>query len=75
MCAYATAAKPNMNHCPLCHENLSTGEDGWKDHLMSREGCKQNPRRLLALNKQPAGGMDLGGEEGGGRFLRMHGEV
>ncbi|XP_076451911.1 centrosomal protein of 104 kDa-like isoform X2 [Babylonia areolata] len=49
-------AKASMNHCPLCHENVSTGEDGWKDHLMSRDGCKQNPRRLLALNKQPAAG-------------------
>ncbi|KAL8583520.1 hypothetical protein ACOMHN_054836 [Nucella lapillus] len=49
-------AKTSISHCPLCHENVPTGEDGWKDHLMSRDGCKQNPRRLLALNKQPAGG-------------------
>ncbi|XP_059170552.1 centrosomal protein of 104 kDa-like isoform X3 [Physella acuta] len=48
-------SKSGTNHCPLCHENISAGEDGWKDHLMSRTGCKQNPRRLLALNK-PAGG-------------------
>ncbi|XP_055864407.1 centrosomal protein of 104 kDa-like isoform X2 [Biomphalaria glabrata] len=47
--------KTGQNHCPLCHENISSGEDGWKEHLMGRTGCKQNPRRLLALNK-PAGG-------------------
>ncbi|KAL3861939.1 hypothetical protein ACJMK2_007949 [Sinanodonta woodiana] len=50
------AAKPSMNHCPLCHQNISAGEDGWKDHLMGKDGCKQNPRRLLALNKQPPQG-------------------
>ncbi|KAH9514057.1 hypothetical protein Btru_030100 [Bulinus truncatus] len=50
-----TPSKSGLNHCPLCHENISSGEDGWKDHLMGRTGCKQNPRRLLALNK-PAGG-------------------
>nr|KAG5692452.1 hypothetical protein BaRGS_010162 [Batillaria attramentaria] len=49
-------AKSNMSHCPLCHENVSSGEDGWKDHLMTRDGCKQNPRRLITLNKQPAAG-------------------
>ncbi|PVD36984.1 hypothetical protein C0Q70_03977 [Pomacea canaliculata] len=47
------SAKPNMNHCPLCHENLLQGEEGWKEHLMGHDGCKQNPRRLLAVNKQP----------------------
>lgn len=45
------AAKPGMNHCPLCHQNHVAGEDGWKSHLMAKDGCKQNPRRLLALNK------------------------
>lgn len=43
-------SKQGLNHCPLCHENIPTGEDGWKEHLMGRQGCKQNPRRLLALN-------------------------
>ncbi|XP_046376699.2 centrosomal protein of 104 kDa-like isoform X4 [Haliotis rufescens] len=47
-------AKAAMNHCPLCHQDISNGEDGWKEHLMGQSGCKQNPRRLLALNKQPA---------------------
>ncbi|XP_060603860.1 centrosomal protein of 104 kDa-like isoform X3 [Ruditapes philippinarum] len=45
------AAKSGMNHCPLCHQNHISGEDGWKNHLMAKDGCKQNPRRLLALNK------------------------
>lgn len=57
-------AKSNMGHCPLCHENLPDGEDGWKDHLMSRDGCKQNPRRLIAVNKGPAPG---GGSKGVGK--------
>lgn len=52
-----SAARASNNHCPLCHQNIATGEEGWKSHLMSREGCKQNPRRLLALNKTPAAGM------------------
>lgn len=50
------SARASNNHCPLCHQNIATGEEGWKSHLMSREGCKQNPRRLLALNKTPAAG-------------------
>ncbi|XP_078338788.1 centrosomal protein of 104 kDa-like isoform X2 [Crassostrea virginica] len=49
-------ARTGTNHCPLCHQNIGAGEEGWKSHLMSREGCKQNPRRLLALNKTPAAG-------------------
>ncbi|BFZ23710.1 hypothetical protein BsWGS_26748 [Bradybaena similaris] len=49
------ASKPGLNHCPLCHENIPSGEDGWKEHLMNKTGCKQNPRRLLAGNKPPAG--------------------
>jgi len=47
-------AKSGLNHCPICHENIPSGDDSWKEHLMGRTGCKQNPRRLLALNK-PAG--------------------
>ncbi|XP_064610541.1 centrosomal protein of 104 kDa-like isoform X2 [Liolophura sinensis] len=49
------ATKPNTNHCPLCHENIPAGEEGWKVHLMEKDGCKQNPRRLLALNKPVQG--------------------
>ncbi|XP_035829419.1 centrosomal protein of 104 kDa [Aplysia californica] len=58
-------SKSGLNHCPLCHENIPSGEDGWKEHLMGRTGCKQNPRRLLALNK-PAGGA-AGGSKAAGR--------
>ena len=54
--SYFSAAKSSLNHCPLCHQNVSSGEDGWKNHLMGKDGCKQNPRRLLTLNKNlPAG--------------------
>lgn len=55
------AAKSSLNHCPLCHQNVYSGEDGWKNHLMGKDGCKQNPRRLLNLNKNPpAGGPSKG---------------
>lgn len=37
----------NCNHCPLCHENFSPGEESWKSHLMRRDGCSQNSRRIL----------------------------
>ncbi|XP_016415245.1 centrosomal protein of 104 kDa-like isoform X2 [Sinocyclocheilus rhinocerous] len=40
-----TASGENCNHCPLCHENVTSGEEGWKSHLMGIEGCKQNSRR------------------------------
>ncbi|KAM9476276.1 centrosomal protein of 104 kDa isoform 2-T3 [Clarias gariepinus] len=47
-----TVANGNCNHCPLCHENLPPGEEGWKFHLMdSNTGCKQNTRRTLALQR------------------------
>ncbi|XP_051525532.1 centrosomal protein of 104 kDa-like isoform X3 [Myxocyprinus asiaticus] len=50
--AQSTACNPpspeeNCNHCPLCHENLVSGEEGWKSHLMGAEGCKQNLRRRV----------------------------
>ncbi|XP_048375187.1 centrosomal protein of 104 kDa [Sphaerodactylus townsendi] len=46
-------AKPEKvaNHCPLCHENFAPGEEAWKVHLMGKDGCCVNPRRLPALNK------------------------
>ncbi|XP_058674700.1 centrosomal protein of 104 kDa [Ammospiza caudacuta] len=53
-------AKPEnvANHCPLCHENFPPGEEAWRSHLMSRDGCKMNQRRTSLLNKtillQPA---------------------
>ncbi|XP_059494105.1 centrosomal protein of 104 kDa isoform X4 [Stegostoma tigrinum] len=47
------AAKPEKvaNHCPLCHENFQPGEEGWKVHLMGRDGCKMNPRRMQTLQR------------------------
>ncbi|NXC47382.1 CE104 protein, partial [Penelope pileata] len=47
------AAKPEnvANHCPLCHDNFSPGEEAWKSHLMGRDGCEMNPRRLPTINK------------------------
>ncbi|XP_060738010.1 centrosomal protein of 104 kDa [Tachysurus vachellii] len=47
-----TVAKGHCNHCPLCHEDFSPGEEGWKFHLMdSSAGCKQNTRRTAALQR------------------------
>ncbi|XP_050411830.1 centrosomal protein of 104 kDa isoform X3 [Patella vulgata] len=48
-----TPAKANSTHCPLCHINVSPGDDSWKNHLMSKDGCKENPRRLLLFSKHP----------------------
>eukprot|EP00075_Anas_platyrhynchos_P009909 XP_027299162.1 centrosomal protein of 104 kDa [Anas platyrhynchos] len=47
------AAKPEQvaNHCPLCHDNFAPGEEAWKSHLMGKDGCKMNPRRLPTINK------------------------
>ncbi|XP_053941925.1 centrosomal protein of 104 kDa [Cuculus canorus] len=46
-------AKPEnvANHCPLCHDNFSPGEEAWKSHLAGRDGCKMNQRRLPVINK------------------------
>ncbi|KAM6240815.1 centrosomal protein of 104 kDa [Porphyrio hochstetteri] len=60
-------AKPEhvANHCPLCHDNFSPGEEAWKSHLTGNDGCKMNQRRLSTMNKtllvQPgrAGGQHL----------------
>ncbi|KAK3540279.1 hypothetical protein QTP70_029621 [Hemibagrus guttatus] len=47
-----TLASGNCNHCPLCHESFSPGEEGWKFHLMdSSASCKQNTRRTVALQR------------------------
>ncbi|NXU21217.1 CE104 protein, partial [Pardalotus punctatus] len=53
-------AKPEnvANHCPLCHENFPPGEEAWRPHLMDKDGCKMNQRRISPMNKtivvQPA---------------------
>ncbi|KFU95421.1 Centrosomal protein of 104 kDa [Chaetura pelagica] len=55
------SAKPEdvANHCPLCHDNFSPGEEAWRSHLMGNNGCKMNQRRVSMLNKthllQPGG--------------------
>ncbi|NWR75861.1 CE104 protein, partial [Centropus unirufus] len=64
-------AKPEnvANHCPLCHDNFSPGEEAWKSHLMGRDGCKMNQRRLPTISKtilvQPG--------KIGGQYLRKPG--
>ncbi|NWH68872.1 CE104 protein, partial [Geococcyx californianus] len=64
-------AKPEniANHCPLCHENFSPGEEAWKSHLVGRDGCTMNQRRLPTINKtilvQPG--------KIGGQYLRKPG--
>lgn len=32
------------NRCPLCHNDIPPGEDGWKVHLIDK-GCPKNPRK------------------------------
>ncbi|NWV27825.1 CE104 protein, partial [Origma solitaria] len=46
-------AKPEnlANHCPLCHENFPPGEEAWRPHLMDKDGCKMNQRRVSPMNK------------------------
>lgn len=48
------AAKPEKvaNHCPLCHQNFSPGEEGWKQHLMGEERCLGNPRGVKYAETQ-----------------------
>ncbi|NXX11779.1 CE104 protein, partial [Podargus strigoides] len=64
-------AKPQhvANHCPLCHDNFSPGEEAWKSHLMGNDGCKMNQQRLPTINKtfllQPG--------KIGGQYLRKPG--
>ncbi|KAM4650873.1 centrosomal protein of 104 kDa isoform 1-T3 [Discoglossus pictus] len=43
------------NHCPLCHENFTPGEEAWKVHLLGKDGCKMNPRKPRALQRAPLG--------------------
>ncbi|XP_006811920.1 centrosomal protein of 104 kDa-like [Saccoglossus kowalevskii] len=62
VCSVARS-KDQANRCPLCHMNIAAGEDGWKKHLMSRDGCKNNPRRELALKRA----QEQRGKAGAGR--------
>lgn len=40
-------AESGKNRCPLCHTNITGTEESWKPHLMGRDGCKENPRRMM----------------------------
>ena len=31
--------------CPLCMVSVKDGEEGWREHLMSADGCRSNSRR------------------------------
>ena len=33
------------NRCPLCHQDISPGGSGWKDHLVDK-GCPNNERTM-----------------------------
>ncbi|XP_077998414.1 centrosomal protein of 104 kDa-like [Glandiceps talaboti] len=66
--------KDQANRCPLCHMNIAAGEEGWKKHLMGKDGCKSNPRREPSLkrqqeqkSKQGVGRGKAGGRAGVGR--------
>lgn len=44
--ACVPAKSPAVAHrCPLCHEDIGPGEEGWKAHLL-KEGCPNNERTL-----------------------------
>lgn len=45
---FKTALEVNKVQCPLCHTNIPNGEDSWKSHLLGRDGCPQNQRRVQA---------------------------
>jgi hypothetical protein len=38
--------------CPLCHLNVSTGEEEWKEHLMGANGCIKNTRKQQQTQQQ-----------------------
>lgn len=39
--------------CPLCHTNIGLGEEIWKEHLMSPNGCVKNNRKNISSNSVP----------------------
>jgi hypothetical protein len=45
VCDRVIAAEKGKAHCPLCHQNIDASEDSWKQHLMGKNGCAENPRR------------------------------
>ncbi|KAK6477548.1 centrosomal protein of 104 kDa isoform X1 [Huso huso] len=53
-CAPAKSDKV-ANHCPLCHENFAPGEESWKSHLMGKESCKMNQRRMQRTQQMQQG--------------------
>ena len=55
-----SAAESGKSHCPLCHRNFPLGEEAWKNHLMGKDGCKANPRRLQSINRKQAAGQPPG---------------
>ena len=52
---YLLASEANKQQCPMCKQNIAGEEDDFKIHLMGKDGCKQNPRRLTALNNKQQG--------------------
>ncbi|MGH0177796.1 UNVERIFIED_CONTAM: hypothetical protein FKN15_075896 [Acipenser sinensis] len=49
------------NHCPLCHENFAPGEESWKSHLMGKESCKMNQRRMQRTQQMQPGNVVIAG--------------
>ena len=39
----AFSGEADANRCPLCHNDIRPGVDGWKEHLL-QQGCPQNER-------------------------------
>ena len=53
LCNHSNPNDKKGNRCPLCHSNLGSGEEVWKDHLMSPNGCQKNSRKFFSSNSVP----------------------
>ncbi|KAJ3185062.1 hypothetical protein HDU87_002628 [Geranomyces variabilis] len=38
-------ADPHAQRCPLCHVDVEGGEQGWRDHLVTGDGCSGSERK------------------------------
>ncbi|KAJ3150983.1 hypothetical protein HDU86_006239 [Geranomyces michiganensis] len=38
-------ADPTAQRCPLCHVDVEGGEQGWRDHLVTGNGCSGSERK------------------------------
>ncbi|KAJ3126066.1 hypothetical protein HK101_005812, partial [Irineochytrium annulatum] len=55
---YPASTIPGVTRCPLCHSDISSGDQGFKRHLLRGSGCPANLRKPppTALRAAPGGG-------------------